>query len=287
MRLRPHACLWLLLAWLASAAAPPAEAVETAWRLAPATLTIGGRTGYLLADGRHAVADEDARRVVLALGLHGPAQPILGWQDLRVDEAVTDAGEALAPILSQSSGILHKSPGAELVSIGLPPATKPYGGLRRLRGSLQLVLAGGASAHWRVPLARLGAGAIAIDGHEDLRIELEVEDGQEDRTALRLPLASALAVQAITVHGADGRLLVKKEPRREHHERQHPQPGDADSQLLVWHAALPADAVLDIEYLPLRTQVLLPFDITGLAFGLQLPGAPEGRSVEVRGANEL
>lgn len=286
----PHRLLRRLpLLLLASCLGPGgAAAADAAWHLEPATLTLSQRVRYLLADGRHAFVDEDARRALLVLSLGGGVSiPVLGWRALVVDEALSDAGEQLEPTFPQTSAVLHRRPAADFLAIGLPAGAKPYTGLSRLKGQVEVVFAGAPPVHWRLPVAALPAGLATIDGHADLPIELEPAEEHEGALALRLPLASALAVATVSVLGADGRPLKGHEPHRDRRDRHHPQAGDAGSQLVWWTGALPADAVLDIVYVPAVTSVLVHFDIQGLAFGVTVPSAAQQRAGEARGANEL
>jgi hypothetical protein len=269
-------------------AAASATAADAAWHLEPGNLTISQRVRYLLADGRHAFVDEDARRALLSLSLGGGVSiPVLGWRALVVDEALSDAGERLEPTFPLTSAVLHRRPGADFLTIGLPAGAKSYAGLARLRGHVEVVFAGAPPQHWRVPLASLPTGPTTIDGHAELPIELEPAEEHDGASALRLPLASALAVSTVALLGADGRPLKGHEPHRDRRERRHPLASDAGSQLVWWNGTLPADAVLDIEYVPVLTSVSVPFDVQGLAFGVTLPSAAQQRAGEARGANEL
>ncbi len=243
--------------------------------------TFAGRVSYLLADGQHPFVDADARRVLLGFELRSAqSERILGWRDLTVAEAVSDAGEPLTVTFPHTQGEQLKGAKHLDLQIGLPAGAKSYHGLRRLRGQLAVVFEAGPSAVAYLPARAVVPAGVAIDGHQEL--QLRAESGGGGGTAIRLSRDAALAVVDIVACGADHKPLGPR-ARRERRGAT----GEDGTHAMIWAQALPENCVLEITYLPTRVQRMLAFDLKDLAFGVEVPDAASQRAGEPRGADEL
>ena len=282
---------------LASVAAVPGTC-DAAVTVEPGSLTIANRISYLLGDGRRAFLDDDGRRALLGLRVTSDAPgTILGYDQLVIDQAVSDAGETLQVTLPQTSGPnqerrAHGAHGEDgpvpvLFSVGLPAPAHAYGGLATLRGHLLLISNSSRVRTWVTPLAACAAGrALAIDGHPELTLSL-IASPDPTRTLLRLSPQARWAVVAIEVQAPDGTSLKLRSPRIEHRDPPQLVPGVDKIDTMTWTQVLPPGALLAVRFYPTVSAQAAAFALGPIPFGVQLPSATALLSGQPRGANDL
>jgi hypothetical protein len=280
---------------LASLLAAACAAAEPEFTLTPHALALAGKVDFVLGDGHHPFVDDDNRRALLALKLHAHGHlAVLGFSSAVIERAVADSGETLPATLPQDAGTLedhvrHDDPAPVLLQVGLPGGKASYRGLSELSGSVDLVYAVADPRTWEVPLAKL-ADETAIDGRDELIIA-EVDDGDQQRLAIRLSPEARLAVVDLEFRDAAGKAIAIKPPRSDRRDakagKRRRQPVGGKDEVLVYSAKLPEGATVAVRYYPTIERLRVPIALTDVAFGVAVPDVTSTRAATQRGADDL
>jgi hypothetical protein len=265
----------------------------------PGELSISNRISYLLDDGRHPFVDDDARRALLGVNIDCEAPgTLLGFDGLVIEAVRSDAGETLLTSLPQTMGMVssahtagkgHPHPRAGLsFTIGLPLPAKPYGGLSLVRGHFDLVSVSGSPVRWTMRLAQLLQDRQAHQIADQPALSLaSLASAEPGHLTLVLSAQARWAVTAIDMLGADGASLKIRSPRVEHRFPPHQLPGVDRIDTMTWTAVLPAQAQLAVTYYPHLERQAVPFSLSAVSFGMQLPSASALLHGQPRGANDF
>lgn len=296
MRLRPR-CIAPLLVF----AATPAFAEDVPGiAIAVRDLSFAQRIDFVLGDGQHPFVDEDNRRALLGFDAKTSGRvAILGFSSLSISETVADSGEAIDPTLPLSSGATNahertSDAAVALFTVGMPVGKRPYSGIARMRGSVDVQFTTADAQRWDVSFAALKSGdESAIGGREDLTIAVvdPADPSPGGQLALRVSSQARLAVVDLEFRDGAGNPIAIKSKRPDRRDakpgKRKRQPVGGKDDVLVYAVTLPDDASVTVRYYPVVDHRVVPITVDALAFGLALAGRDGVRGELERGADDL